>query len=110
MEGFVANFGLWLAYILVIVGVILAVVFPIISSVSEPKKMVKTAVGVVGILVFFGIGYAVSGSEVTAKYIESGVDTAGLSKMIGGMLSMVYILMAVAAAGIVYTELNKAIK
>ncbi|MCB0505194.1 MAG: hypothetical protein KDC58_06790 [Cyclobacteriaceae bacterium] len=110
MEGFVANFGLWLAYILVIVGVILAIVFPIISSVSEPKKMVKTAIGFGGILVVFLIGYILSGSELTAKYIESGVDTESLSKMIGGMLSMVYILMAIAAAGIVYTELNKAIK
>lgn len=110
MEGIVANFGLWLAYILVVLGVVLAVVFPIISSVSEPKKMVKSAIGLGVILVVFGIGYVISGSELTAKYIESGVDTEGLSKMIGGMLTMVYILMGIASAGIVYTELNKAIK
>lgn len=110
MEGFVANFGLWLAYILVILGVLLAIIFPIISSVGEPKKMVKTLIGLGAILVVFGLGYIISGSELTAKYIESGVDTEGLSKMIGGMLTMVYILMGIAAAGIVYTELNKAIK
>lgn len=110
MEGFVANFGLWLAYILVIAGVILAVVFPIISSISEPKKMVKTLIGLGVILVVFGLGYVISGSELTAKYIESGVETEGLSKMIGGLLTMVYILLGIAAAGIVYTELNKAIK
>lgn len=110
MEGFVANFGLWLAYILVIIGVLLAIIFPIISSIGEPQKMVKSAIGVGVLLVVFGLGYALSGSELTAKYIESGVDTEGLSKAIGGVLTMVYILMAIAAAGIVYTELNKAIK
>lgn len=110
MEGFVANFGLWLAYILVILGVVLAIVFPIISSISQPKTMVKSAIGVAGLLVVFVIGYLLSGSELTSKYIESGVDTEGLSKAIGGVLSMVYILMAIAAAGVVYTELNKAIK
>jgi hypothetical protein len=72
--------------------------------------MVKSAIGVGVLLVVFGLGYIISGSELTTKYIESGVTSEGLSKVLGGMISMVYILMAIAAAGIVYTELNKAIK
>jgi len=110
MEGFIANYGLYLAYILTTVGVLLAVVLPLIKSLDEPKNLIVSAVGVGILLVIYGIGYAISGSEITARYIEVGVEDPGLSKMIGGMLTMVYILLGVAAAGIAYTELNKAIK
>lgn len=110
MEGFIAQYGLILSYILTVLGVVLAIVFPLISSFDEPKKLVKSLIGLGILIVVFGIGYAISGSEVTSKYIEAGVTTAGLSKMLGGMLTMVYILMGIAVAGIVYTELNKAIK
>jgi nitrogen fixation/metabolism regulation signal transduction histidine kinase len=110
MEGFIANFGLYLAYILTILGVVMAVVFPLIKSMDDPKKLINSAIGVGILLVVFGLGYLISGSEITARYIESGVESEGLSKMIGGMLTMVYILLGIAAAGIVYTELNKAIK
>ena len=110
MEGFVANYGLYLAYILTAVGVILAIVLPLIKSLDEPKNLVASAIGVAILLAIYGIGYLISGSEVTARYIESGVETEGLSKLIGGMLTMVYLLLGIAIVGIVYTELNKAIK
>jgi len=110
MEGFVANYGLYLAYILTAVGVVLAIVLPLIKSLDEPKQLLGTAIGVGILIVIYGIGYMISGSEVTARYIESGVETEGLSKLIGGMLTMVYLLLGIAVVGIVYTELNKAIK
>ncbi len=110
MEGFIANYGLYLAYILTAVGVVLAIVLPLIKSLDEPKQLMGTAIGVGILVVIYGIGYLISGSEVTARYIESGVETEGLSKMIGGMLTMVYLMLGIAIVGIVYTELNKAIK
>ncbi len=110
MEGFIANYGLYLAYLLTIVGVVLAVVLPLIKSLDEPKNLIASAVGVGILLVIYGIGYALSDSEITARYIEVGVEDPGVSKMIGGLLTMVYILLGIAAVGIAYTELNKAIK
>ncbi len=44
------------------------------------------------------------------NHLPSGVETEGLSKMIGGALKMVYLLMGVAILGIVYTEFSKAFK
>lgn len=110
MEQVVVNFGIWLAYAMVIVGVVLAVVFPLIQAAGEPKQLAKAGVGVLGILVMFGLGYALSDGDLTSKFLQSGVDGEGLSRAIGGMLKMVYILMGVAAIAIVYTELNKALK
>ncbi len=107
MENFVVNTGLIIAYILIAVGVLLAIVFPIINAISEPKTLVKSAIGLLGILIIYGIGYAISDGELNRKFIDSGVTTETLSRMIGGALKMVYLLMFIAAAGIVYTEFNK---
>jgi len=110
MEQVVVNVGIIIAYILIIIGVVSAVVFPLINAVSEPKLLVKSGIGVVAILIVFGLGYALSDSELTTKFIQSGVESGGLSKMIGGALKMVYLLMGVAIIGIVYTEFSKAVK
>jgi len=110
MEQIVVNVGIILAYIMIIIGVVLAVVFPLINAISQPQLLVKTGVGLVGILVIFGLGYALSDNNLTAKFIQSGVDSASLSRMIGGALKMVYLLMVVAVVGIVYTEFSKVVK
>ena len=110
MEQVVVNVGIWLAYALVIIGVALAIVFPLIQSVGEPKQMAKAGIGVVGILVIFGLGYVISDGDLTSKYLQSGIDSEGLSRAIGGILKMVYILMGVAVAAIVYTEFHKVVK
>ena len=110
MEQIIVNIGIIVAYVLIVIGVVTAVVFPLINAMSEPKVLIKSAIGVVAILIVFGIGYALSDSELTAKFIQSGVETEGLSKTIGGALTMVYLLMGVAIIGIVYTEFSKAFK
>ncbi len=110
MEQIIVNVGIIVAYILIVIGVVTAIVFPLINAISQPQILVKSGIGLVAILIVFGIGYAISDSEVTTKFIQSGVETEGLSKMIGGALTMVYLLMGVAILSIVYTEFSKAIK
>ena len=110
MEQIIVNVGIIVAYVLIVIGVVSAVVFPLINAVSQPQSLVKSGIGILAIAVVFGIGYALSDSGLTAKFIQSGVETEGLSKMIGGALTMVYLLMGVALIGIVYTEFSKAFK
>ena len=110
MEQIIVNVGIIVAYVLVVIGVVSAVVFPLINAISQPEMLVKSGIGIVAVLVVFGIGYALSDSALTAKFIQSGVDTEGLSKMIGGALTMVYLLMGIVIIGIVYTEFSKAFK
>jgi hypothetical protein len=110
MEQVVVNVGIWLAYALIIIGALLAIVFPLIQAASEPKQLVKSGIGVLGIVVLFGLGYLLSDGDLTTKFLQSGVDTEGLSRMIGGMLKMVYLLMGATAIAILYTEFHKVIK
>jgi hypothetical protein len=57
----------------------------------------------------FLLGYLISGNEVLPSYIEFGVD-AGLSKFIGGMIILVYLLAGIAIGGIIYSEISKSFK
>ena len=110
MEQVVVNIGIIVAYVLVILGAVLAVVFPLINAISQPKVLIKAGIGVVGAIIVFGIGYALSDAMLSAKFIQYGVNTEGLSQGIGGAIKMVYILMGIAIVGIVYTEFSKAFK
>jgi len=108
MEGLV-NFGLVFSYILVIVAALGAIVLPLINAMSNPKDLYKGLAGVAMIGVLFLISWAIAGGEVTAHYTRYGVD-AGSSKIVGGALTMMYMLVFIALIGIIYTEISKLIK
>ncbi|MGL1885969.1 MAG: hypothetical protein OCD76_05595 [Reichenbachiella sp.] len=101
--------ALYISYALTILAGLAAIVFPIINSISDPKSMAKAGAGLGALVVVFLFSWAISGSEVTAICMEFDVD-AGLSKFIGGLLTMMYVLTGLALVGIVYTEISKVIK
>ena len=100
---------LYFGYGMVIVAAVLAVGFPLYIASKNPKSLVGTGVALGSILVLFLVAWLLSGSEVYSSYSEFGVD-ASLSKFIGGMLNLVYILAGLAVGGIVYSEVSKGLK
>ena len=100
---------LYLAYTLVIVALLAAVLLPLISAIGNPQSLLKSGLGVLFIVALYFIAYAFSGSEVTQAYSEFDVGPE-LSKIVGGTLIMSYLLLAFAMIGILYTEVNKIIK
>ena len=109
MEESIVNIGITLAMIMVGVAALSAVVLPLIKSLSEPKVLIKTGIGVAALLIVFLIGWALSGNEVTPTYANFGIDEGG-SKLVGGALTTMYILFIVSVIGIVFSEFNKALK
>ena len=108
MENFV-DIGLWIAYILVLVAIVSAVLLPIINSLSDPKSLIKPLGALVGIGILFLICWALAGDTLNAKAIAAGV-TPGVSQAVGGALITMYVLFVIALVGIVFTEINKALK
>ena len=109
MEAFVSQGGLIISYILFGIAVIGVVVLPLIKAFDDPKKIVKGLIAIGILAVVFLISWAMSGSEVTEMYTDNGVSE-GLSKVIGGVIIMMYLLAGIAVAGIIYSEFNKAVK
>ncbi|MEQ8811012.1 hypothetical protein [Imperialibacter roseus] len=97
------------SYILVGIALLAAIILPLINALDDLSSLAMSAVGILILLVIFGLGYAISGDEVTAVYTKYDVD-AGLSKLVGGSLIMMYLLTGVALVGIVYTEISKIVK
>ena len=108
MENFV-DIGLWVAYILVFIAIVSAVILPIVNSLSEPKTLLKPLLAIVGIGILFLISWASAGDAVNARALAAGVSS-GISKAVGGALITMYILFIAAIVGIVFTEINKALK
>jgi hypothetical protein len=100
---------LYFGYGMVIVAAVLAVGFPLWIASKNPKSLVGTGVGLGSLVELFLVAWLLSSSEVYSSYSEFGVD-ASLSKFIGGMLNLVYILAGLAVVGIVYSEVSKGLK
>ncbi|MDH5474671.1 MAG: hypothetical protein OEX22_03165 [Cyclobacteriaceae bacterium] len=109
MEAFVSQGGLIISYILFGIAVVGVVVLPLIKAFDDPRKIVKGLIALGLLAVVFLISWAMSGSEVTEMYTEKGVGDS-LSKIIGGVLIMMYLLSGIAIIGIIYSELHKAVK
>lgn len=105
----VVSVGLIIAYILVVVAALSAIVLPLINALKNPRLLAFTLGGVGIILVLFLIGYAMAGNEVTAIYIKHDVNST-ISRIIGGALISMYIIGVLAVVGIVFTEVNKMFK
>jgi NADH:ubiquinone oxidoreductase subunit 6 (subunit J) len=99
------------SYLLIAVGALVSILMPLIKSLDNPKSLLKTVVGIVGIMVLFFVAYSISGNEVQPKFEASPFNlTPQGSQFVGGMLITTYILAIGALASIVLTEFNKAIK
>lgn len=103
------DFVLYLGYALLVIAALASLILPLVSALGNPKSLVKTGAGLVILIVLYGISYAISGSEVTEVYTKFGVDSSS-SKIIGGVLTMMYLLLFVVVIGIVYTEISKLLK
>ena len=98
---------LYFGYFMVVLAALLAVGFPLYIASKNPKSLVSSGMGLGSILILFLVAWLISGNEVYPSYVEFGVDET-LSKFIGGMLNLVYILAGIAVIGIIASEFRKA--
>jgi hypothetical protein len=103
------DIGIYLSYILLIVALAAAVLLPLINAIKHPAGLLKSLLGIGGLVVLFVVAYTLSGSELGAKAIALGVDESG-SKMIGAGLILFYFVLVISIFGVVFSEVNKALK
>ncbi|MBN8575337.1 MAG: hypothetical protein J0L66_00260 [Cytophagales bacterium] len=103
------DIGLYIIYVVFGVAVLSAVLLPLINAIKSPGALVKSLAGVGLLVVLFFVAYALSTGEVTPQAIAQGV-TESSSKMISAGLVTFYIVFLIAAIGVIFSEINKAIK
>ena len=95
------DIGLYAGYLLVVVCALAAVLIPLIYSLDNPRSLIKSGIGVAGVLVIFLISYAIADDTAVAD------ATASTSRWVGAGLITTYIAFFGAIVGIVYTEISK---
>lgn len=102
---------LW-AYILTGMAVGLALVFPIIQMITNPKNAKKGLMGMVALVVVIAIAYFMSSSELLGITDTALVqyDTPGTLRYAGMMINAVYLLSGLAILSMIYSEVSKAFK
>jgi hypothetical protein len=97
-------------YILLGVASVTAIAFPIITMVTNPKGAKNALIGVVGLIVICGLGYAMAGNEVHIDYEGILLADEGTSKLSEAALIAFYILGAGAIGSIIFAEVSKMFK
>lgn len=109
MSDSIVNIGLVITYIMLGIGVLAAVVFPIIHMVQNPKSAKGALIGIGFLLVVFGISYAIGGDEVTPA-MEAMQATPTTSKIVSAGLIGFYILFTVSIIAAIYSEISRFFK
>ena len=97
---------LYIGYIMVAVAALAAVVLPLVKSIGDPRSLLTMGAGLLAVIVIFLIGYALADNEVLPFYSRYEIEASG-SKLIGGTLITMYILVLLALVGIAVTEVSK---
>jgi hypothetical protein len=101
--------GLYVLYVLLFIAVAAAIIFPLINSISNPSGLLKSGIGVIVMLVLFGIAYAVSDASLPRSAVAAGLSESSV-KLIGAGLIMFYIVLVLAVLSLIFSEISKALK
>ena len=82
--------ALYIGYALIGLGILAALVFPIVGAVSNPRGAIKPIIGLLALVIIFIIGYSLSGADplmnpVTGEQVADGgrVKFAGAAIFLG---------------------------
>lgn len=101
--------GLYIGYALFFVAVVSAIVLPLLNSLKSPGELKKPLIAILVMIALFAVSYALTGSDLTPEQAAKGV-TETTSKLVGAGLTLFYLVSAIAVLGLIYSEINKAIK
>lgn len=88
--------GLWVCYVLLGLALVASVGMPLVNAIKHPADLLKSVIGIIAIVVLFGVAYAMSDDTVSARYASMGGDALG-SKLIGAGLITFYVALFIAA-------------
>lgn len=105
-----ADLVMYWTYILLAITVILLLVFPIKSFITNPKKGFRFLIAVVGFIIIYGISYALASGETNATIYEVQNISTSVSRLIGAGMIMTFIIGGFALLGLIISGLLKAFK
>lgn len=103
------NVMLIYAYILLAVTILVALIFPLINIVKNPKGSMRSLIGLLAMVVVLGIGYIFSKSTPIITPVDTYDNVFELRLTDTGLIAA-YIIFFVAIATILFGEIKSALK
>ena len=94
----------YIAYIAFGISLVLAILFPIIQMISNPKAAVRSLIGIGIVIVLWFVASAFAGNEFTPEEMETMKTTAETSTLVGTALIFTYFTFALAILSILYAS------
>jgi len=96
------NYAL-LAYVALGIAAFLAILFPIIFMIQNPKNALKVAIGIAGFVVIWFICYGIADNTFDIVKLEKLETTASISRTVGAALYFTYIVGGLAVVSIIFS-------
>ena len=103
------DIALYVLYVLLLIAVAAAILFPLIHSFSNPRGLLKSGIGIIAMLVLFGIAYAASDSAIPRSAVVAGLSESSVKLISAGLITF-YIVLVLAILALIYSEISKALK
>ena len=109
---FRTDIALMWAYILILITLIAAIVFPLIAVISNPKALIRLLIVLAGFAVLVVVSYLLASDTAMEiiGYDGTGNTDPGTLKMVDTVLFVTYMLFGLALGSILYAITSKAFK
>lgn len=106
------NFGIYLAYALIGISVLIILYFAVTKILQEPGAARSAMFGIVGLIVILLLGYLFStGEDATTNPLFTKLEISeGSSRQVGTGLVTLYIVMGLTVLSILYAEITRLLK
>ena len=91
------------SYVALGIAAFLAILFPIIFIIQNPKSLIKMIIGIVVLLGLGFICYSIAGNSFSDLALEGMKATAHTSKVVGAALIFTYIIGGIAVLSIIFS-------
>ncbi len=92
-----------LAYVSLGIAALLALIFPIIFMIQNPKNLIKILIGIGGLVIIGFICYSIADNTFDIVKLEELKTTADVSRSVGAALYFTYIVGGLAVISIIFS-------
>lgn len=103
------NFA-YLSYVAIGITALLAIIFPIVFIIQNPKNLLKILIALVLLVGIGFICYSVATSQFSLELMEKLRTTAEVERMVGASLFFTYIVGGLAILSIIYSGISSLFK
>lgn len=106
------NFGIYLAYALIGISVLIILYFAVTKILQEPGGARSALIGIVGLIVVLLLSYLLStGGDALTNPLYAKLEVSeGTSHQVGTGLVTLYIVMGLTVLSILYAEITRLLK